>query len=96
VQNQNVGGYQSRGFVEVLAATQTMQKSEWFQGTADAVRSYLWLFEDAVRDGVQDYLILSGAENVLNSICFPSCRFASRYLVLPGVCWVGNCTTRIA
>jgi hypothetical protein len=60
-QNQNVGGYQSRGFVEVLAATQTIQKADWFQGTADAVRSYLWLFEEAVRDGVEDYLILSGA-----------------------------------
>lgn len=58
--NQNVGGYQSRGFVEVLAATQTIQKTEWFQGTADAVRSYLWLFEESVRDGVKDYLILSG------------------------------------
>ena len=32
----------------------------WLQGTADAVRQYLWLFEDAMRDGVEDFLILSG------------------------------------
>jgi hypothetical protein len=29
--------------------------------TADAVRQYMWLFEEAVRDGVEDFLILSGA-----------------------------------
>merc|ERR1712078_644654 len=29
-------------------------------GTADAVRQYLWLFEEAVREGVEDFLILSG------------------------------------
>ena len=27
-----------KGFIEVLAAEQTMQSREWFQGTADAVR----------------------------------------------------------
>lgn len=33
--------------VQVLAATQTPGEGgkEWFQGTADAVRQYLWLFE---------------------------------------------------
>lgn len=32
---------------QVLAATQTTGEGglEWFQGTADAVRQYLWLFE---------------------------------------------------
>jgi len=35
-------------------------RKEWFQGTADAVRQYMWLFEEAVRDGVEDFLILSG------------------------------------
>jgi glucose-1-phosphate adenylyltransferase len=30
------------------------------QGTADAVRQYMWLFDEAVRDGVEDFLILSG------------------------------------
>lgn len=60
VQNANVGGYTSRGFVEVLAASQSPSSTKWFQGTADAVRQYLWLFENAMRDGVEDFLILSG------------------------------------
>jgi glucose-1-phosphate adenylyltransferase len=58
--NSSVGAYNSRGFVEVLAAAQTMARKDWFQGTADAVRQYLWLFEEAMRDGVEDFLILSG------------------------------------
>jgi glucose-1-phosphate adenylyltransferase len=58
--NSNIGGYNSRGFVEVLAASQTISSKAWFQGTADAVRQYLWLFDEAVRDGVEDFLILSG------------------------------------
>ena len=58
--NVNVGGYQSKGFVEVLAASQSVTSKQWFQGTADAVRQYLWLFEESVREGVEDYLILSG------------------------------------
>ena len=60
LQNSNVGGYSSKGFVEVLAASQSPAGSRWFQGTADAVRQYLWLFEDAMRSGVEDFLILSG------------------------------------
>lgn len=59
-QNSSVGAYTSRGFVEVLAASQSNVRKEWFQGTADAVRQYMWLFEEAMRDGVQDFLILSG------------------------------------
>ena len=31
----------SKGFIEVLAAEQTMQSRDWFQGTADAVRQHL-------------------------------------------------------
>jgi glucose-1-phosphate adenylyltransferase len=58
--NVNIGGYQSRGFVEVLAASQSVASKAWFQGTADAVRQYLWLFEEACREGVEDYLVLSG------------------------------------
>ena len=57
-----MGGYNSRGFVEVLAASQTTTTKEWFQGTADAVRQYMWLFDEACRDGIEDFLILSGAE----------------------------------
>ena len=56
----SAGSYDKRGFVEVLAAQQSPTSPEWFQGTADAVRQYLWLFEEAVREGVEDFLILSG------------------------------------
>lgn len=47
----------SDGFVEVLAAQQTPENPSWFQGTADAVRKYLWLLEDFDMD---EFLILSG------------------------------------
>eukprot|EP00191_Tetraselmis_sp_GSL018_P003032 CAMPEP_0177598000 /NCGR_PEP_ID=MMETSP0419_2-20121207/12059_1 /TAXON_ID=582737 /ORGANISM="Tetraselmis sp., Strain GSL018" /LENGTH=514 /DNA_ID=CAMNT_0019090303 /DNA_START=182 /DNA_END=1726 /DNA_ORIENTATION=+ len=58
--NSNVGGYLDKGFVEVLAAQQSPQNPNWFQGTADAVRQYMWLFEEAMASGVKDLLILSG------------------------------------
>jgi glucose-1-phosphate adenylyltransferase len=47
----------SDGFVEVLAAEQTDENPNWFQGTADAVRQYLWLLRSF---DVSEYLILSG------------------------------------
>ncbi|KAG1334117.1 Glucose-1-phosphate adenylyltransferase large subunit 1, chloroplastic [Cocos nucifera] len=49
-------------FVEVLAATQTPGEAgkRWFQGTADAVRQFHWLFEDAKGREIEDVLILSG------------------------------------
>ncbi len=47
----------TEGFVEVLAAQQTPENQTWFQGTADAVRQYIQLFEDW---DVDEYLILSG------------------------------------
>ncbi|MGB0563957.1 MAG: glucose-1-phosphate adenylyltransferase [Spirulinaceae cyanobacterium] len=47
----------SDGFVEVLAAHQTKEYPDWFQGTADAVRQYLWLFKEW---DVDEILILSG------------------------------------
>jgi glucose-1-phosphate adenylyltransferase len=47
----------SEGFVEVLAAQQTPENPNWFQGTADAVRQYLWLFQEW---DIDEYLILSG------------------------------------
>ncbi len=47
----------STGFVEVLAAEQTRENPEWFQGTADAVRQML----PHIRDWrVKTVLILSG------------------------------------
>lgn len=47
----------SQGFVEVLAAQQTNESPSWFEGTADAVRKYLWLLAEW---DVDQYLILSG------------------------------------
>jgi glucose-1-phosphate adenylyltransferase len=52
----NFGGI-SDGFVEVLAAQQTTENPGWFQGTADAVRQYLWLLKEW---DVDEYVILSG------------------------------------
>ncbi|KAI4336860.1 hypothetical protein L6164_015337 [Bauhinia variegata] len=49
-------------FVEVLAATQTPGEAgkKWFQGTADAVRQFMWVFEDAKHKNIEHILILSG------------------------------------
>jgi glucose-1-phosphate adenylyltransferase len=47
----------SQGFVEVLAAQQTPESPNWFEGTADAVRKHLRLFAEW---DVDQYLILSG------------------------------------
>ncbi len=47
----------SRGFVEVLAAQQTNEAADWYEGTADALRQNL-RYVDA--DHVRDLLILSG------------------------------------
>ncbi|MEM9804132.1 MAG: glucose-1-phosphate adenylyltransferase [Cyanobacteria bacterium P01_D01_bin.56] len=49
-------GFQS-GFVDVLAAQQTPDNSNWFQGTADAVRQHMQVFDDM---DIDEYLILSG------------------------------------
>jgi glucose-1-phosphate adenylyltransferase len=47
----------SRGFVEILAAQQTNESAEWYQGTADAVRQQL---RYVVEDRCHDVLVLSG------------------------------------
>ena len=47
----------SNGFVEILAAEQTPQNPQWFQGTADAVRQVLPHIYDW---GIDTLLILSG------------------------------------
>src|SRR5512134_4104750 len=47
----------SEGFVEVLAAEQTPQSEEWFQGTADAVRQAARHFRDL---DTEYFLILAG------------------------------------
>ncbi len=52
----NFSGFND-GFVEVLAAQQTPENPNWFQGTADAVRQYIWLFQEW---DAEEILILSG------------------------------------
>jgi glucose-1-phosphate adenylyltransferase len=47
----------SQGFVEVLAAQQTNEAADWYQGTADAVRQNVRYIQE---DGCQQVLILSG------------------------------------
>jgi glucose-1-phosphate adenylyltransferase len=47
----------SRGFVEVLAAQQTNEAADWYQGTADAVRQQI---RYVVEDSAPHILILSG------------------------------------
>lgn len=47
----------SQGFVEILAAQQTNESAEWFQGTADAVRQHIRYVQE---NGCQEVLILSG------------------------------------
>jgi len=47
----------SRGFVEILAAEQTMESGDWYQGTADAVRKQIRHIRGLE---VSHYLILSG------------------------------------
>lgn len=47
----------SRGFVEILAAEQTEECTDWYQGTADAVRKQLRRF---LRPGTDTILVLSG------------------------------------
>jgi glucose-1-phosphate adenylyltransferase len=47
----------SRGFVEVLAAQQTNEAADWYQGTADAVRQQIRYVQE---DGCREVLILSG------------------------------------
>src|SRR5215475_10344973 len=47
----------SRGFVEILAAEQTPDSSNWFQGTADAVRQAARHF---TRFDADHYLVLAG------------------------------------
>jgi glucose-1-phosphate adenylyltransferase len=45
------------GFVELLAAQQTLERSDWYQGTADAVRQNLRYLQQG---GIDYVLILSG------------------------------------
>src|SRR5260370_27774451 len=46
-----------RGFVEILAAQQTNEAADWYQGTADAVRQNIRYVQE---DGASEVLVLSG------------------------------------
>jgi glucose-1-phosphate adenylyltransferase len=56
----------SQGFVEILAAEQTPDNPNWFQGTADAVRQAARHF---VRYGADYYLILAGDQLYRMNYC---------------------------
>ncbi|XXG44604.1 hypothetical protein AAC387_Pa01g4359 [Persea americana] len=45
------------GFVEVLAADQSYEDQDWFQGSADAIRRFLCILEE---HPVMDFLVLPG------------------------------------
>ncbi|KAB5548534.1 hypothetical protein DKX38_011940 [Salix brachista] len=45
------------GFVEVIAAYQSLEDQGWFQGTADAIRRCLWVLEEYQ---VSEFLVLPG------------------------------------
>src|SRR5712691_2161252 len=47
----------SHGFVEVLAAQQTNEAADWYQGTADAVRQNMRYVQE---DSAQEILIMAG------------------------------------
>jgi glucose-1-phosphate adenylyltransferase len=57
IQNSYKFDHFSKGFVELLAAEQTMDSGDWYQGTADAVRKQLRHIRDL---NAEHYLILSG------------------------------------
>jgi len=63
---QRIGGISKHGFVEVLAANQSVSDQTWTTGSADAVRRHLWsTIETGTADPLhgppsEDYLILSG------------------------------------
>jgi len=50
----------SKGFVEIIAAEQTMDNTDWFQGTADAVRRCLKHFNDPAIE----YIFVLGGDHL--------------------------------
>jgi hypothetical protein len=66
-----VGSYTRQGFVEVLAAQQSPENPDWFQGTADAVRQYLWLFK------ARDLQAIALRLPAPPPACLPACRGAA-------------------
>ncbi len=55
-----------RGFVEILAAQQTLDNATWYQGTADAVRQNLRYIE---QPGIKYVLIISGDQLYRMDFC---------------------------
>ncbi|HCS50792.1 MAG TPA: glucose-1-phosphate adenylyltransferase, partial [Planctomycetaceae bacterium] len=55
-QTYNFDGFHG-GFVEILAAQQTIEGADWYQGTADAVRKNLRYIQ---QPGIKHVMILSG------------------------------------
>jgi glucose-1-phosphate adenylyltransferase len=56
----------SRAFVEVLAAQQTNEAADWYQGTADAVRQQVRYVQE---DGAAHVLVLSGDQLYRMNFC---------------------------
>ena len=52
----NMGSYKDEGFMEGLASQQSPDNPNRFQGTTDAVRQYLWFFEE---QQVMEFMILA-------------------------------------
>ncbi|CAL5395499.1 unnamed protein product [Camellia sinensis] len=48
------------GYVKVSTQTPGKEGKRWFQGTADTVRQFHWLFEDERSKDIEDVVILSG------------------------------------
>nr|AAB38781.1 ADP-glucose pyrophosphorylase large subunit [Oryza sativa Japonica Group] len=57
-----VGGINlTDGSVQVLAATQMPDEpAGWFQGTADAIRKFMWILEDHIHKSIDNIVILCG------------------------------------
>ncbi|KAM0946463.1 putative glucose-1-phosphate adenylyltransferase [Dioscorea sansibarensis] len=53
----NIGVLGKEGFIEVLAACQSLENHCWFKGNADMVRKWLWLLEE---HPAIEFLILPG------------------------------------
>jgi glucose-1-phosphate adenylyltransferase len=59
-QQTSRSAFGNHGFVEALPASPTTFTSKWAQGSADAVKLHMWVFEEAIQRGVEDLLVMSG------------------------------------
>lgn len=83
----------SEGFVEIMAAEQTMQNTEWFQGTADAVRRCLKHFDNP---SYKYIVVLSGDQlykmNLKEMLDFHKQKNADMTLACNTTCTEGDLT----